>query len=168
MAEPVSHNGLKQFWKRGVSGSISFYVNVSREFSLGIGMDVAQFMFRPDAFSQTYPAVTVQSRDPVWGSVYVGGKMSLLPSMRTCPYVTATLGASRLTEALYRQVVDEARVTYYHIGGSTRLTFGLAVGADIYISRWLAAVLEARGWYVHNDPDIGLIATGRGGFRCTL
>jgi hypothetical protein len=42
---------------------------------------------------------------------------------------------------------------------------GLAAGADIYINHRLALELEARGIYVHNDPDFGVAVSARGGLR---
>jgi hypothetical protein len=109
--------------------------------------------------------VVPEAHDLVHVGVALHTKILLLPSYRTCPYIVVELGASRITEATYRKVIAGARVTYYSVGGSTRLTAGAAGGVDIVLSRWLAVELEAKASYVHNDPDAGILAAARAGFR---
>ena len=165
MSWPVSRTGITQYWESGPAASVNFHVAVNRYVALGLSVEAAKLRFNESSFTTIYPDVPVQQDDVIWTNVSVDGKLSLTPGMVTCPYVTASVGASRLTEALYRVLVDGERRTYYSVGGSTRLTMGLAAGADIYINRRLALELEARGIYVHNDPDFGVAASARGGLR---
>ncbi|MGA9117376.1 MAG: hypothetical protein WB626_11415, partial [Bacteroidota bacterium] len=83
------------------------------------------------------------------------------------PYLTATAGALWTERALERTMREEIRITYYDVGGTARLVFGLGAGVDIYLARWCSAELEARALYVHNDPDIGLVGSAHGGIRFT-
>ncbi|MFN0156653.1 MAG: hypothetical protein ACKVRP_01115 [Bacteroidota bacterium] len=162
---PRTHSGLTAFWNQGPSEAMSFSVNVSRWIGLGVGFEIALLQFDEPAFRAAFPTVELQHRDIVLSHVYVGGRYNILPGMRTSPYLQATVGVSRMTEALYRKVIDGARVTYYHVGGSTRLTGGLAAGLDIYFNRALALELEARAIYAHNDSDLGIATSIRAGFR---
>lgn len=168
LGAPRSKAGLTSFWDKGFSGSLSFYVNVNREVAFGLGIDVTEFEFKEEAFRTTYPGVDVESNNVILSNVHVGTKISLLPSMRTCPYLTFSVGAQRMTEALYRRSISGVRVTYYNVGGTTRLTGAVALGADIHINKWFAFALEGKATYIHNDPDAGFVATGRGGVRFTL
>jgi len=165
MSWPVSRAGITQYWESGPAASVNFHVAVNRYVALGLSVEAAKLRFNESSFTAIYPDIPVQKDDVVWTNISVDGKLSLMPRMVTCPYVTASVGASRLTEALYRVLVDGERRTYYNVGGSTRLTMGLAAGADIYINHRLALELEARGIYVHNDPDFGVAASARGGLR---
>ncbi len=162
---PQSRSGLTAFWNQGPSEAMAFFVNVSRSVGLGVGFEIALLEFDEPAFRETFPAVEIQRRDIVISHVYVGAKVNIMPTMRTTPYLQATLGVSRMTEALYRKVIDGVRVTYYYVGGSTRLTGGLAAGVNIYLNRALALEFEGRAIYAHNDPDFGIAASARAGFR---
>lgn len=165
---PQSRTGLTAFWNGGPSGSAKFMVNVSRAVALGIGVDAAVLKFDEPAFRVAYPTVPVQSKDIVMGSVYLAATCLLLPSMRVSPYVGMTVGATHASEAIYGDVIDSVRVSYYDLPARSRLTIGFALGADIYIVRWLAVELEAKTNYVHHDPDLGVTSSVRGGFRFTL
>lgn len=168
LAVPRSKSGLTAFWENGASGSASFFVNVNREVAIGLGVDVAELQFKESAFRETYPDVDVEANNVILSNVYVGAKLSLLPSMRTCPYITVSMGAQRMTEALYRRSIAGVRVTYYNIGGSTRLTGGVAVGANIHVNSWFALEVEGKATYIHNDPDASVVGAARGGFRFRL
>jgi hypothetical protein len=165
---PVSHDGVRAFWKHGPTVSAAFLVNVDRSFAMGLALDVTRLPFDRSAFAETYPGVAAEGDAIILTTLSVMAKASLLPSMRSCPFVTASVGASRMTEELHRLVIDGARVTYFNVGGTMRLTFGLSAGVDIYLARWFALEVEAKGWYVHNDPDLGLAAAARGGVRLSF
>jgi hypothetical protein len=162
---PLSREGITEFWQPGPTASIGFSVAVNRSVSLGLGLDLARFRFSESRFASANPGIAPQKDDVFWTSVSVGGRFAFLPGMRTNPYLSGSVGASRLTEALYRVVVDGTRTTYYHVGGSTRLTAFLGAGADIFFNRSLALEVEIRGAYIHNDPDFGLALSGQGGLR---
>lgn len=162
---PQSHSSLTAYWNQGPSEAMSFFVNVSRWVGLGLGFEIALLEFDEPAFRGAFPTVEVQHRNVVLSHVYVGGRYNILPGMRTSPYLQVTAGISRMTEASYRKLINDVRVTYYHVGGSTRLTGGLAAGVDVYFNRALALELEARAVYAHNDPDLGFATSARGGFR---
>lgn len=165
---PHSRTGLTAFWNAGPSGSAKFMVNVSKVVAFGIGVDAALLKFNEPAFRFTYPTVPLQSRDIVMASVYLAVKCMMLPSMRVSPYVGMTLGATHSSEAIYGDVISGVRVSYYNLPARSRLTIGLALGTDIYISRRLAVELEAKSNYIHHDPDFGVASFVRGGFRFTL
>jgi hypothetical protein len=162
---PLSHEGITAYWQPGLSASMRFTTSVTRYVGIGVGVDASQFSFDGAAFEAEYPSVVPEAHDLLQVGVSLHAKILLLPSYRTCPYIALELGASRLTEATYRKVIAGARVTYYNVGGSTRLMAGVAGGVDIVLSRWLAVELEAKASYIHNDPDAGILAAGRAGFR---
>lgn len=165
---PHSRNGLTAFWNMGPSGSVKFMVNVSKPVSFGVGLDAVMLTFNEPAFRSAYPAVPLQSKDMVMANVYIAMKCAMMPSMRFSPYAGVALGATHVTEAIYGDMIDSVRVSYYNIPQHTRLTVGFELGADIYITHWLAFNIEAKTNYVHNDPDLGMASFVRGGFRFTL
>ena len=165
---PQSRQGITAFWDAGPSGSMKFMVNVSKPVALGIGLDAAMLKFNEGAFRLSHPTVPVQSKDILLTNVYLAMKYSIMPSMRLSPYVGVTIGASHLSEAVYGDVIDSVRVSYYNIPGRTRLSLGISFGADVYLARWLACDIEAKTNYMHNDPDIGMASFLRGGLRFTL
>jgi hypothetical protein len=165
---PQSRSGVTSFWDKGPSGSITFLVNVSRPVSLGMGIDAVVLEFNEGAFRSTYPAVPLQSKDMVMANVYLAMKCVMMPSMAFAPYCGLTVGATHISEAVYGNVIDSVRVSYYNIPGRTKLTLGVTLGADIYLNSWLAFDMEAKTNYVHNDPDLGLTSFVRGGFRFIL
>ncbi len=162
---PVSRHGIREFWRPGPSGSASFWVAVNRRVSLGIGVQVSRFRFSSSRFSTTYSGVVPQRNDILWTAVLVGGRVALLPGMRTNPFIGCSVGASRMTEALYRVIVDDMRTTYYAVGGTTRLTASVQAGTAVFLTRALALELEVRALSVHNDPDLGLAVSGLAGLR---
>lgn len=165
---PQSRNGLTSFWEMGPSISVKFMVNVNRALAFGMGLDLAYLKFNEQSFQSEIPGIPVRSKDITLGVLSLAMKYSLLPSMRVSPFVGATLGATRLTEAVYKETVDSVLVTYYNIPRGTRLTFGLTAGVDIYVVRWLALQIEAETSYVHNDPNLGFASFLRGGIRFSL
>jgi hypothetical protein len=162
---PLSREGITEFWDPGPAASINFSVTVNRSVSVGLGFELAKFRFNASRFADAYPGVEPQPDDILWTSVFVGGRYAFLPGMRTNPYFGCSIGASRLTEALHRVVVDGMRTTYYSVGGTTRLTACAAAGTDIFFNRSLAFELEIRGLAVHNDPDLGFAVSAHAGLR---
>jgi hypothetical protein len=163
-----SRAGMTSFWDMGYSGSVKFLVNVSKPVSFGVGVDVAQLQFNEQSFQATYPAVPVQSNNIIMSNIYIAMKCMMLPSMRLSPFVGLTLGATHLSDAVYRDIVDSVRVTYYYLPGRTRLTVGLSAGASVYLSHWISIDMEAKSNYVFHDADLGMSSFFRGGFRFTL
>ncbi len=168
IAEPLSRDGLTDFWLRGPVGSAAFTVDVSRFMALGVGVDVSVFYFDMQAFSERYPDVPTHVREIGIIDVYLLMRFAFRPGMVLSPYVTVTIGASHSTGATYKKEDPLPRQIYYDVPRSTRLAMGLAAGADIVVARWLTFVLEAKLSYVHNDPNIGLLASLRVGFRFRL
>ena len=136
--------------------------------ALGVGFDAAVFFFGRATFALKYPGVPLQARDIAFLNVYIISTYSLLSGKRLNPYIEANIGVSRLTEATYRQNVQEVRVIYYEIPGRTRLTFALGGGVDVSLLRWMSFRAEANAAYVLNDPNAGLIFSLRGGPRFPL
>lgn len=165
---PQSRDGITRFWDMGPSGSATFMVNVSKPVSFGIGVDAALLKFNESAFRFAFPGVAVQGKDVVMANVYIAMKCVLMPSMRFTPFLGATIGATHVSEAIYGDVIDSVRVTYYSIPGRGKLTIGVSAGTDLYLARWITFEVEAKANYVHNDPDLGVASFIRGGFRFTL
>jgi hypothetical protein len=163
-----SRDGVTSFWEMGYSGSLKFMVNVSKPVSFGVGVDVAQLQFNDQSFRKVYPSVPVQPNNILMSSVYLAMKSMVMPSMRLSPFVGLTLGATHLSDAVYRDIVDSVRVTYYYLPGRTRLTVGVSAGASLYISRWFSIDMEAKTNYVFHDADLGVSSFFRGGVRFTL
>jgi hypothetical protein len=141
---------------------------VNSSTALGLGIDLARLYFRLGAFSTTFPGVLPVRKDIAMGHVYVGVKHSFAPTRWFSPYIAGTIGAARVTGAVYREVIDSVRVTYYDLPGRTRLAGSLALGTDIRLGRTLSFTMEAKATYFHNDPDVGFFCLIDGGFRVTL
>lgn len=165
---PQSRDGIKAFWDMGPSGSAKFMVNISKPVSFGVGVDAALLRFNESAFRFAFPNVPVRSTNVMMANVYIAMKCVLMPSMRFTPFLGATIGATHVSEAIYGDVIDSVRVTYYSIPGRSKLTFGISAGTDLYLARWITFEMEAKANYVHNDPDLGVASFIRGGFRFTL
>jgi hypothetical protein len=165
---PHPRSGLISFWDMDLSGSARFMVSVSKPIAFGFGVDAALLKFSESSFRSAYPTVPLQSKNMALANVYIAMKWSMMPSMRFCPYVGIALGATHVSEAIYGDIIDSVRVSYYNIPQHTRLTLGFELGTDIYITHWLAFDLEAKTNYVHNDPYLGAASFVRGGFRFTL
>ncbi len=166
--QPESHYGLTHYWLRGPSGSISYMISVNRYHALGIGADATLFYFSRKDFGLSNPGVEVKAKNIALLNVYLAWKLSLLPSMRTCPYLGFNVGIARLTGATYQSVVNGFTQTYYLIPGKSRLALGPTAGADILVIRGLALEAEAKATYLHNDPAGGIIIFLRGGLRVTV
>ncbi|MBM2841933.1 MAG: hypothetical protein HW412_2461 [Bacteroidetes bacterium] len=160
--------GSTTFWNVGPGGSTRFMITVSKPVSIGIGVDAAFFSFDEQAFRNAYPTVPVRSKNMMMANVYLAMKCMVMPSMRLSPYVGLTLGATRLSEAIYGEVIDSVRVNYYNIPARTTPTFGISLGAGIYIVQWLSFDAEAKTNYVVNNPDLKAAFLFLGGFRFTL
>jgi hypothetical protein len=157
-----------KFWNSGPGGSTRFMINVSKPVAVGLGVDAAFFAFNEQAFRTAYPNVPVRPRSMVVANVYLAMKCVVMPSMRLSPHVGLTLGATRLSEAIYGETIDSVRVYYYNIPARTTMTVGVSVGAGLYISRWLSLDAEAKSNYIVNNPDLKASFLFLGGFRFTL
>jgi hypothetical protein len=165
---PLSRQGVTSFWNMGPGGSARFMVSVSRPVSIGIGLEGALLRFNEGSFQRRFPAVEVRSRNILLTGVFLAMKTSLFPAMRFAPYVGASAGATRLSEAVYTTIIDSVRVSYYNLPAHTRLTLGVSAGADIFLSQAIAVDIEAKMNYFHHDPDLGISSYIRAGLRFTL
>jgi len=162
---PLSHDGLTQYWGPGPAVSVEFLKAVSRTVSLGFDLEGAAYWFRGPEFAAAYPEVPF--KNPPVAQIVAGvvGRFTIAPGKKLAPYVGGMIGLSHVTGAEYRQDTDSGRVTYYYIPIQTRLAASLYCGLEYRISRSFAFDAEARALYVHNDPDVGVTAVIRGGFR---
>jgi len=165
LAEPLSREAFTDFWLRGPVGSVSFAVDVRRSVALGVGLDVSVYYFNQTGFIEKYPDVPIHQTHIGIIDLYLMSKFMFRPGMVISPYLTVTIGASHFTGASYKIEEPLPRKIYYDLPRSTRLALGLALGTDFVVSRWFALVLEAKLSYIHNDPNVGLLAFLRGGFR---
>jgi hypothetical protein len=144
---------------------VEFDIRVRRRFLIGVSVDAAALWFRASRFVQNHPGVSLHNTPVAHITVALTGRMELLPTRRFDPFVGLSVGASRLSAAVYREVVDSVRVTYYNIPGRTRLSAGASAGVMFHATRWLGFEAECRLLYVHNDPDAGVSVAVRTGVR---
>ena len=160
---PLSNKAMTQFWAPGQSVSAEFLINITPRFSLGVGLDAAQYPFREPWFALAYPTVPPQKSDLYWWNLYFASKLTFPGRSRFAPFAIGQIGVSRITAAEYREVIGGVRVTYYDIKGRTRLTVGLGGGVDYFVYRWLFLQAEAKTTYAHNDPQRSFIPLLRAG-----
>jgi len=165
MSWPVSHEGLTRYWRAGPAGSLEFDVRIRRRYLVGVGVDVAALWFRASRFGLAHPGVPLENKPVAQITIALSGRVELLPEKRIGPYCGLSIGASRLTAAVYQQVIDSVRVTYFRIPGRTRLSAAGFAGVTFYATRWLGFEAESRLLYVHNDPDAGVTVALRTGIR---
>jgi len=168
MSWPLSRSGFTEYWQAGPAGAVDFTTNVSRRLSVGIELDAAAYWFRAEKFVASHPGVPLRNTPVAMINIALIGRYELMKGKKFGPYIGLALGAVRITEAVYQQIVDSVRVTYYSIPAKTRLTMACIGGAEYKVSRKFALDGEARLMYVHHDPDVGLTLTVRAGVRFTL
>jgi hypothetical protein len=165
---PMSKDSLTDIWRYGPNFSLEFLSSVNRRLAVGAGVDLSVLRWSYAGYYGKYPSGPPPlDRKVIWWDLYMLGRYSFLPNSDITPYVTVKLGATRPTPALFRQVVDSVRVTYYSVAGRTRLSLGASGGVDIRISYELAFVAEVNAVFVHHDPVLGSALSIRGGFRMT-
>jgi hypothetical protein len=165
---PLSHNALTQFWNLGPSAALAMYVNVNRYVALGVGAEAALFFFDRQAFEGRFPSVPVHQLNTANLHIFVGWKYTGRLGSFLCPTLGATIGASKMTKAVYQQRVAGVRQTYYEIPGMTRATLGATAGLEFVLSRSLALLLEGRAQYLHNDPEAAILGGARTGLRINI
>ena len=169
LTSPQGHEGLREFWLNGPGGSAEFLIQLNPLFALGVGADMSLLFFDERAFAERWPGIPLSGKQNLFvGNVYVGATYSFLPGRQTRPFVSAQVGAEFITEALYRQVIGGVRYTYYDVGGKTRLALGVAAGASISLDYDLALLVELKGTFINNDPNVGFLAHGRVGLQFKL
>ena len=164
-AMPVSHDGLTTFWGAGPSLGVEFLTSVNRWIALGFTVDGSAYWFRGPLFGTMYPGLSLRS--PALAQIVAGvvGRYTIAPGKKLSPYVGAMIGISHVTGAEYRVPTDTLTTTYYYMPFQTRLALGMYAGLEYRFSRTFACDLESRALYVNNDPNVGLTAVVRGGFR---
>lgn len=165
---PFAHQSLTSLWNTGGSISVVSYVHVNRYVALGLGLEAGFLKFDSVAFAQIYPGVTLRYQDLGQLHIFVGGRYTLVPSARLTPYVLASVGAAKVSSAVYQERVGGRRVTYYEIPGRTRLALGAGGGLAYQVSRVVLLELEGKALYYHHDPEVGLLATARLGLRFNI
>lgn len=163
------HDGLRELWSGGLGGSAAFQVHLSRVFSVGMGTDLSLLYFDEYTFARRWPGVTLKKKQNLFmANVHLDGTYEFLPSRQTRPYLSAQVGGQVISKALFREVINGVRHTYYEVGGKPRLTFGLAAGANISLNYALGLVVELKGMFIHNDPAVNILALGRAGLQFKL
>jgi hypothetical protein len=168
IASPLSKAGLTEFWGTGPSGAAQVLVHVSRSVSVGMGLDVASYIFSSGDFSSKFPTIRVQEKNILGISILLTAKFVPVPQARLTPFFVGQLGAAQVTPTEYREVVDSVRVTYYNIPRRFRLASNVAAGFDLYIARGFWIEMEGKLAYVHNDPSRGTTFFLRGGIVVRL
>jgi len=162
---PLSHDGITQYWGPGPAASLEFLKAVSRTVALGFDLEGAAYWFRGPEFAAANPGVPFKNPPLAQIAAGVVGRFTIAPGKKITPYLSGMIGVSHITGAEYRQDTDSGRVTYYYIPIQTRLAVSLCGGLEYRISRSVAFDAEASALYVHHDPDVGITAVVRGGFR---
>lgn len=168
MTVPLSHRGLTELWLRGPCTGMNLLVLATNNFVVGIGAEISLLSFRKGIFAAKFPGVPSQFKDMALVHLTLGLRYYTRPSIRMSPYVGIDIGFARLTGAEYKRIVDGVRQTYYDVPAIARLTFGASAGLDYYIFRRVALQGEARGVYMHNDPNAGMFLSLRMGVKLAL
>jgi hypothetical protein len=162
---PLSHDGLTKFWGPGPSASVEVLKGVSRYVSLGFDLEASAYWFRGTDFVSAYP--NLPFKNPPVAQIVAGvvGRFTISPGKKFTPYIGGMIGISHMTGAEYRQATDSGHVTYYDLPFQTKLAASLYGGLEYRISRVIAFDAEARALYVNDDPNVGVLAALRAGFR---
>jgi hypothetical protein len=162
---PLTHPSLKDLWKLGPSFALTVYANVNRLVSFGAGAEGSLLLFNDGAFSARYPSVSPHPLKTANLHLFVAWKYTGRLGAVIAPTISASVGGSKMTKAVYEERIAGVRQTYYNIPGRMRLTLGVSPGVEFTFNRSLALVLEGRMLYQYNDPEAGLLAGGRCGLR---
>jgi hypothetical protein len=165
---PLSHASLKEFWTGGFSAGIAFAVSVRRGLALGAAVDLQYLPFSEQAFTEFYPGVEPKALDLGCGAVTVTLRSELDPGADLSPYLSAGLGVHLSSKAQYSTTIGGARVVYYNIPGSARLTAAAGFGAAFRLGGGLALDASVDLRYVHHDPEYGLLTSLRAGLTFFL
>ncbi len=165
---PNSKDALTQFWKGGPGFGLSFLVRTTPALYVGVGADVSMLWFKWSGFAQAFPSVPVRRTDMTWMNLFLTSRYMFLTNGPVRPYASGSIGASRLSGAEYKEVIDSVLVTYYDIPGRTRLALTVTGGLSIPVTSGLFFQAEAALRYVHNDPNVGLGLLLSGGARIIL
>jgi hypothetical protein len=138
---------------------------VSRTVSLGFDLEGAAYWFRGTDFMSAHPGLPF--KNPPVAQIIAGviARYTIAPGKQFTPYIGGMIGFSHMTGAEYRQATDSGHVTYYDLPFATRLAASLYGGFEYRVSRRFAFDAEARALYVNDDPNVGVIAALRAGFR---
>jgi hypothetical protein len=165
---PFSHQPLTSLWNMAGSISAVFYAHVNRSVAIGLGLEAGFLKFDSVAFAQLYPGVPLRYQDLGQLHIFVGGRYTMVPTTRLTPYLLASVGAAKVSTAIYQLKVNGRRVTYYEIPGRTRLALGAGGGLAYQISRVVHLEAEGKALYYHHDPEVGLLVTARLGARINI
>jgi len=162
---PLAHPSLKDFWNLGPSAALTVFANVNRFVSFGAGAEGSLLFFKDGTFSTRYPGVSAHPLKTANLHLFVAWKYSGRLGNVVAATLSASLGGSKMTKAVYEERIAGVRTTYYNIPGRMRLTLGFSPGIEFAFNRSIALVIEGRVLYLHNDPEAGLLAGGRSGLR---
>jgi hypothetical protein len=166
VTNPQSHERLREFWLNGPGGAAEFRIHLGPLWSLGAGGEISILYFNQAAFNARYPGVPIKTKENLFvGNVYADVAYTPLPTLMVQPYMKTQVGAAFVTEATYRMVTAGVQTTYYSVGGTPRLTLGVAAGFSLWLGAGVGLLAEVKALYVHRDPAFGLLLHGRGGVQ---
>ena len=168
MSWPLAKPGLTEFWRSGPAAAVGFSVPVSRRASLGLEVGVAAYWFRASHFADVYPGVSVRNLPIAHTTIMIVGRFDLMRGKRLGPYASLSLGVAKASDAVYREIVDSVRTTYFAVPGRTRLAGGLTAGLEYVVNKKTSIDGEARLLGVANDQAISTTLTMRCGVRFTF
>lgn len=169
LTSPQGRDGLREFWLNGPGGSGEFLIHLNPLLAVGIGADMSLLYFDERAFFERWPRVPlVEKKNLFVGNVYLAVTSSFFPGRPIHPFLSVQGGAEFISEALYREVIGGVRHTYYDVGGTARLALGLATGASFSLNYNLSILVELKGTFINNDPDVSMLAHGRVGIQFKL
>jgi hypothetical protein len=168
IAFPLSKDAVKQYWSPGMSGSAAILLPAEPSLLVGLAFDASSLRFDEAAFETAYPGVPPNSIDLGVFNLQLLLRRLFRPGMRFSPWLEGGLGGALITGATYREVINGARVTYFDVKRTTRLSASACVGADIFFNAALALSLRGKFSYLINDPSIGVLTLADAGLRIRL
>lgn len=168
MGLPMAHRSFTRYWLRGPAGGFTLLFPASDRLRIGFGADATLFSFRKGNFALLNPEIRLQVKDIVLVDLHLTMRHYFTPGLRASPYIDFTVGFARISGAEYKDIVNGVRVTYYEVPGTTRLAAGIHGGADYYLGRRFAVQADLGAVYVHNDPNLSFLLSGRAGVKFTL
>jgi opacity protein-like surface antigen len=162
---PQGHAGFTEYWQPGPNADVQFLVGVSRGTWLGVDVDVSAYWFRAGKFAAQYPGVASQNKPVAHSFAGIVVRRDFTPGRRLGVYGGIESGLVLVTPAEHYADIAGVRKVYFRIPQSIHLGLGAFVGLEYLVNRRLGIDLEPRILYVHDNPDVGLVAAARAGLR---
>jgi opacity protein-like surface antigen len=161
----LGHEGFTKYWAAGPNVDVQFLAGVLRGYWLGVELDVSGYWFRAAKFATENPGIPGQNKPVAHMMVGIVWRADFNPADRFRMYGGTSIGFAQVTPAEYAQVQGGVKKMYFRIPETTRASVGLFVGAEYLVNKKIGIDFEPRLLYIHNNPDVGLVLSGRAGVR---